>query len=88
MILSQEDVTAIDEILTNQLFIELRLLHHIISRIFLPRIRRFDFVTRKDIAIMYHIIKKIQINLPHLMIHVMQEAISRAKLVLQSLELN
>ena len=41
-ILEREDVCEIEVLHANQLSVEMCLLHHVISRIFFPKTRRFD----------------------------------------------
>ena len=48
-------------------------------KILIPRIGRFDYVTRNVVVIMYHILKRKKFNLPAIMLRIMQEAQSRAK---------
>ena len=50
----------------NQLLVEIWLLHHIVSQIFLPKVERFDFIIEHDILIMFHVVQGITLNLPTL----------------------
>ena len=76
-VLEREDVTGIDLVQANQLLVELRLLHHIISRIIFPKTRRFDWVTERDISLIYFLINGVQVNLPYMMILQMSEAMKK-----------
>ena len=58
-ILEKEDVSGIDLVQANQLSVELRFLHHIISRIIFPKTGRFDWVIERDISLMYFLINGI-----------------------------
>ena len=60
--------------MANQLFVEMRLLHSFISHILFPKIGQFDFISNRDLIIMQSIVKKVQINLPRLMMNYMWEA--------------
>ena len=68
-----------EEILTKRLVVEMRLLHHMTAKIFLPKVGRFDFVIKRDVTIMHHTIHEIPFNLPSTIIKVMQESASPAK---------
>ena len=57
-ILEKDDVTGIDIVQANQLSVELRFLHHIISRIIFPKTGRFDWVTERDISLMYFLLNE------------------------------
>ena len=50
LLLGRDDVLDFEEILAKHLFAEHYLLHHITCKILIPRIERFDFVTRTDVA--------------------------------------
>lgn len=78
-ILERQDVMAFEEILESHLSVEIRLLHHMTTRIFIPRVGCFDFIIERDVTIMHHIIKEISFNLLALMIKIMQDITSRAK---------
>ena len=62
-ILEKEDVSGINLVQANQLSVELRLLHHIISRIIFPKTGRFDWVTERDVSLMYFLLV-LYINVP------------------------
>ena len=66
-ILEREDVCEIKRLLANQLPIKMHLLHHMVSKIFFPKIKRFDCITERDITVMYYMIQDAPINLPHMM---------------------
>ena len=57
----------------------MRLLHNFISRIFIPRTERFDWVSERDMTFMKRVIKREAINLPSIMIGQMKETIQKAK---------
>lgn len=57
-----------EEVLVNQLSMEMRLLPHIIGYIFFSRMARFDFMSKRDIMVMYHVVQVIHLNLPTLML--------------------
>ena len=76
-ILEKEDVSGIDLVQANQLTVELRLLHHIISRIVFPKTGRFDWVTERDISLMYFLINGVKVNLPYIMILQILEAMKK-----------
>ena len=56
----------------------MRLLHNFISRIFILRIERFDWVSERDLAFMERLIKGEAINLPSIMIGQMMETTRKA----------
>lgn len=78
-ILRREDVGEFKKIEEKNLNVEMMLLHDMISRIFFPRVGRFDFVLEKDVNVMYHILQEIPLNLPNLMIKDMEEAVGKSK---------
>ena len=78
-ILRRHDVEGFMKIETKDLSVKMRLFHHMISRIFFSRGRRYNLMTGWDICLMHHIISKSPLNLPSLMINVMREALNRSK---------
>lgn len=52
MILGKEQVDENADLLASQLSTEMQMLHHIIARIFFPKIGKFDFVSKLDILVM------------------------------------
>ena len=60
-------------IIANTLSLEMRLLHNFISRIFIPRSGRFDWVSERDLAFMEKIVNGDPINLPYIMINQIKE---------------
>lgn len=46
-ILNRLDIEEIGEFMSNTLSTNMRLLHHIIGRIFLPKNGRFDFISKR-----------------------------------------
>ena len=67
-IMEKDDVDEIGTIIASSLSLEMRLLHNFISRIFIPRIGRFDWVSERDLAFMKKVIKGKVINLRYIMI--------------------
>ena len=59
-------MSNIDNLQANQLTTKMRLLHHIVSRIFFPKMERFDWVTAKDVVVMYYLIQERPMNLPYM----------------------
>ena len=78
-ILEKEDVSGIDLVQANQLSVEIRLLHHIISRIIFPKTGRFDWVTERDVSLMYFLINGIKVNLPCMMLLQISEVLNKNK---------
>lgn len=66
LILAYEVAEETREVFANQLSVEIRLLHNIVSKIFFSQTKKFDFVTKRDLALIIHIVKSIPINLPSL----------------------
>ena len=54
--LERTNVEEIKALFTNQLSLEMLLLHSFVCKIFKPRVGKFDHVTKKDLQIMHHII--------------------------------
>jgi len=78
-ILNRENVSGIGNVMANTLSLEMRLLHNFFSRIFLSRIGRFDWVTERDLSFMGHVIDGEALNLPHIMLLQMKEAVRKVK---------
>ena len=74
LLFRRDDAVDFEEILSKHLSTKHRLLYHMICKILIPRIGRFDYVTRNNVAIMYHILKRKKFNLPVVMLRIMQEA--------------
>lgn len=54
-VLDRMDVEGIREFKSNTLSTNLRVLHHILGRIFILKIGRFDFVSKRNLAMMYYL---------------------------------
>ena len=65
IILKRNDVDEIGIVKMNSLSLEMRLMHNFISRIFLPRMDRFDWISERDLAFMEYLIKGEAINLSY-----------------------
>ena len=76
-ILERSNVTSLKNLQANLLSMEIRLLHNIVSRIFFPKIGRFDWVNEKDTAFMFFLIKGEQINLPYLMLTQIKDVVRK-----------
>ena len=68
-VMEKDDVDEIGTLIVSSLSLKMRLLHNFISRIFIPRIGRFDWVSKKDLAFMERVIKGEAINLPYIMMN-------------------
>lgn len=53
----------LEEVLANHLLVEMRLLHYIVNHIFFPKMGRFDFISKRDIMVMFHVVRGIPLNL-------------------------
>ena len=82
-ILERNDVDEISIIKASSLSLEMRLMHNFISRIFLPRTGRFDWVSERDLAFMEYLIKGEAINLPYIMLCQMRETVRKVKTCLR-----
>ena len=80
-ILEREDVSGISTVAANQLSLEMRVLHHIIARILIPKSGRFDFITEHELVLMVSLRQRTPINLPRIMLQQMGEAASHRRLV-------
>ena len=56
---------------------QMSLLHHIVNKIFFPKVDRFDFVGQRDLYIMYHIMIEKPTNLLGMIISHMVDQIKR-----------
>lgn len=77
-VLNRLDIEGIGRFKSNTLSTDLRLLHHI-GRIFIPKIGRFDFVYERELAMMYHLMQTILINLLGMMLVQIREVVKRVK---------
>ena len=80
LIIGRDDI--IGDVLAPTLSVEMRVLHHIIGEIFILKLGRYDFVSKKELCMMYHIIQSIPQNLPDIMMHQIREATARNKVCL------
>lgn len=55
-VLDRDDVEGIGDLIDSTLSIDMRSLHHIIGRLFIPKTPLFDFVSERKLALMYHLI--------------------------------
>lgn len=79
VILERDDIKYLRNLQANRLSIEMRLQHNIMSIILFLKIRRFDWVTKKDIAFVYYLMKGKPINLPFFMLSKIKEAIKKSR---------
>lgn len=79
VILERDDVRDLRNLQANKLSMEMRLLHNIISRIFFPKIKRFNQVTKEDISFMYYLIQGKPINLSFFMLRQIKEAMKKSR---------
>ena len=77
-IMKKNDVNIVGTIIASSLSLEMRLLHNFISRIFIPRTGRFDWVSECDLGFMERVIKGQAINLPFIMLNQMKETTRKA----------
>ena len=77
MVLERSDGSEIGNVKANTLSLEMKLLHNVISRIFLQRTGQFDWVSERELCFMGHLIEGEALNLPYIMLLQMKEAISK-----------
>ena len=58
LLFDRDDALEFEEILGKHLSTEHRLLHHMVSKIFIPRTDRFDYLNKNDVGILYYILKR------------------------------
>ena len=76
--MEKDNMDEIGTLVASSLLLKMRLLHNFISRIFIPRIGRFDWVSERDLAFMKKVIKGEAINLPYIMISQMKKTTRKA----------
>ena len=76
--MERDDVNPIGTIIASSLSLEMRLLHNFISKIFIPRTGRFNWVSERDLGFMKRVIKGEPINLPFIMMNQMKETTRKA----------
>lgn len=65
--MERDDVQGISVVVTNQLSMEIRLLHHVLAQILVLKTGCFDFITKRELMLMVVIIQWTVINMPGLM---------------------
>ena len=73
VILGRTFIKNLNKLEAKILSIEMRLLHHMVTKLFFPRSGRHDLLSGRDICIMYHVIVQTPLNLPALMFEAMRE---------------
>ena len=56
-ILERDDIRGVTTVTAVQLSVEMRLLHHVVARIFLPKTGRFDYITERELLIMTSLVR-------------------------------
>ena len=79
VILGRTYIGSLNKLEAKILSIEMRLLHHLITKLFVPRSGRHDLLSGRDICIMYHVITQTPLNLPALIFEAMREILNRSK---------
>ena len=82
LILGRIDVGPLDVVSANQLSSEMRLLHSIVTHILFPKIGHFDFISERDLIIMYCILEEHPLNLSNLVISHMIEGSTKKNMCL------
>ena len=77
-IMERDDVNPVGTIIASSLSLKMRLLHNFISKIFIPRTGRFDWVSEHDLGFMERVIKGEPINLLFIMMSQMKETTRKA----------
>ena len=73
IIMERDDVNPVGTIIASSLSLKMRLLHNFISRIFIPRTGRFDWVSENDLGFMERVIKGEPINFLFIMMNQMKK---------------
>jgi len=73
-IFESDDLPEGETIVASKLSAEMRLLHHIIARILLPKTDCFDLITKRELLVMVSLVQHTPVYLPVLMVHQMMEA--------------
>ena len=81
-ILERDDIRGVTSVTAVQLSVEMRLLHHIVARIFLPKTGRFDYITERELTVMVSLVRGLPLNIPGVMLRQMQEASTSKRLCL------
>ena len=75
-ILGRDDIRGVTTVSAIQLSVEMRLLHHIVARIFLPKTGRFDYITERELMLMTTLAQGLILNIPGVILRQMHEAAS------------
>ncbi len=81
-ILGYPPQSPLDEVSASSLPIEVRILLSILSRSIFPKTGRFDFVSERDLALMFYILQDTPINFPKLIYRYLCEPLDRPRLTL------
>ncbi len=81
-ILGSPPQSPLDEVSADSLSVEMRLLLSIISRTLFPKTGRFDFVSERDLALMYYILQDTPINFPKMIYKYLCEPLDKPRLTL------
>ena len=79
VILGRTFTESLNRLEAKILSVKMRLLHHMVTKLFVPRSGRLDLLSGRDICIMYHVITQISLNLPALMFEAMRKILNRSK---------
>lgn len=52
----------IGDVMVSHLSLEMHIWYHVIKRIFIPKMDRFDFISVRELAMMYHLVLEIPLN--------------------------
>ena len=77
VIMNNENIDTKKDYFIRDFSFQMRLLHHIVNRIFFLKVDRFDFVTQRNMYIMYHILMKKSINLSKMIMSHMVDQMNR-----------
>ena len=79
VILGRTFTESLNKLEAKILSVEMRLLHHMVTKLFILKSGRHDLLSGRDICIIYHVIIETPLNLPTLMFEAMREILNRSK---------
>ena len=81
-ILERDDIRGVTTVIAVQLSVEMRLLQHVVARIFLSKTGRFDYITERELLIMTTLVRGQTVSFSGIILRQMHEAASSRRLCL------
>ena len=60
LIVERDDVVG--DVMANTLTLEMRVLHHMVCKIFIPKVGRFDFMSERELMVMFYAVQDMPLS--------------------------